>query len=401
MTAANPHVDAGSAGAPQTASEATVLFGPPRVIYIISPQPWNGFRVSKHHYAIELAALGHRVYFIDPPDAKLARGAVRRTPTDIAGLTNVRYAPWFPYKLKFHARPLFDAAMRRQAHLLAQAIGEKPHIVWDFDNAYQFANLKAFGAGLNVFHPVDDFEPRFIETKNADIIFSVAQRFLDRFTRPVVPMHLVPHGLSRDYAATAQRISASPDVRERDARRPCIGYVGNLEHSGVDWPTILAMCDLCPDADFVFIGPYKPAGGRTPIDAIAQRANCRLLGAKSAADIIALASGIDVWLICYDAVRTVDGATNSHKILEYLASGCAVLSNRIDAYAGTDLAIMPPARDNAPMPQMLRNILDDLPAVNAPDRQRRRAQFALQHSYGGHLHAIDQTLSALRGLRFA
>ena len=106
-----------------------MLFGPPLIIFIISPQPWGGFRVSKHHYAIELAKLGHEVYFIEPPTRTGNPGSIKLTPTAVPRITTLSYRPWFPYGLKFHCRPLFDWLMRRQAHKIVAAIGKKPDIV--------------------------------------------------------------------------------------------------------------------------------------------------------------------------------------------------------------------------------------------------------------------------------
>ena len=38
-------------------------------VLLISPQHWGTMRVTKHHYAIELAKLGHEVFFLEPTEA--------------------------------------------------------------------------------------------------------------------------------------------------------------------------------------------------------------------------------------------------------------------------------------------------------------------------------------------
>ena len=75
-------------------------------ILLISPQRWDGFQVSKHHYAIELAKLGNEVYFVDPPNNSGKAVDVVSCEED-ERLKVVRYGPWFPYVIKFRARWLF------------------------------------------------------------------------------------------------------------------------------------------------------------------------------------------------------------------------------------------------------------------------------------------------------
>jgi len=39
-----------------------------KLILILTPQSWGNMLLAKHHYAIELAKSGNRVYFLNPPD---------------------------------------------------------------------------------------------------------------------------------------------------------------------------------------------------------------------------------------------------------------------------------------------------------------------------------------------
>jgi len=36
-------------------------------VLVLSPQSWGKMRISKHHYALKLAALGNEVCFVNPP----------------------------------------------------------------------------------------------------------------------------------------------------------------------------------------------------------------------------------------------------------------------------------------------------------------------------------------------
>jgi energy-coupling factor transporter ATP-binding protein EcfA2 len=38
-------------------------------ILVISPEAWGKSKLSKHHYALTLAAIGNKVWFLQPPNA--------------------------------------------------------------------------------------------------------------------------------------------------------------------------------------------------------------------------------------------------------------------------------------------------------------------------------------------
>ncbi len=372
------------------------LLGQPRNILVISPQPWTGFKVSKHQYAAELASEGHRVWFLDPPDASsLKAGEIIVERTEHEHVSLVRHRPFFPHRMKFHARPLFDMLMRLHARRIVRRIGTRPDLVWDFDNAYQFASLPAFGAP-SIFHLVDQPGQARRRDKAADLLLSVSDDFLRVILPPGRSGHVIPHGLSRPHAAYAQRVVAQPERGPREGALR-VGYVGNLEHTGIDWETIIWMIEANPAVEFRLIGPVAkdPAQSRAPVAALSRLSNCRLVGSRTAEEILSEAFEIDIWLICYDARLTVDGATNSHKALEYLATGNPVLSNRLAAYEGSDLISMAAGPSNADMPALLSEMIGNLPSLQAPDQRKRRAQHSLRHSYRSNLETIDAYLGAV------
>lgn len=377
----------------------------PRTILLNSPQLWNASKVSKHHYARELAARGHSVYFVEPPVP-----TVRAAPVVVDGphdrLHIVRYGTFFPYRLKFHARPLFDLLMRRQARLIVKAVGRQPDIVWDFDNAYQYKDLTAFGPALKVFHPVDDLPAGPASSKNAAVVFSNAQRYIDRLTPPPRFARVIDHGLSDAFIARARAVADDPAAAGAGSAAtgsaPLVAYVGNLDRPGIDWAAIEAMAEHAPHARILMIGPYGVYGAGPPASALA-RPNLEFTGSKSADEILALARDIDVWLMAYDRARDIDGGTNPHKLLEYLATGKPVVSNWAEAYAdrtgaARNLVLMPPTPDNGPLPALLADTLAGLDRVDGPAERARRAGYTLGFSYEAHLAAIDTMMDAARAV---
>lgn len=360
-----------------------------RTIFVISPQPWDGFRVSKHHYASLLAEKGHRVFFFNPPRLDGISGRIDISPTDIAGVSQVAYRTFFPYRLKFRFRPVFNRLMRLQARRLLRATGGAPDIVWDFDNAFQFADLSVFGAKFAIFHPVDSL-PGARSHKNADVVLSVSPLFIERTGITPEYGHVIPHGLGPDYAAYGRRQLAERAYAGPAGRRPRVGYVGNLNHVGVDWRTLLVVIRENPGIDFVFFGPYSAPA--VPVEDLRACPNCDLRGARPAREILREADGFDAWLICYDRTLTADGAINSHKILEYLATGKTVIANRIDSYVDSPLIAMCDDERNRDYPALFRKVMTSLHKWNDDAKRDARIGFALDHQYSRHLATIAHIL---------
>nr|WP_255720809.1 glycosyltransferase [Acuticoccus kalidii] len=366
----------------------------PRTIYLISPQKWCHPKVSKHHYALTLAGLGHRVYFIEPPHPENSRRPV--VLDDESGVRVVKYRAYFPYWTKFHAPKMFDLLMRVQAKYLIDAIGESPEIVWDFDNACQFVDLRVFGRSLKIFHPVDDVARRGCPGKRADMVLSTSRRHLEGVPSGAITA-LVGHGLSEPFAECARAVVGDPAAAGPRGRydRPVIGYVGNLDLHGIDWDVILQIARQLPHVTIWLIGP----GERGDVDgarrAVHDAANVRFLGRKDANEILSLANEINLWLMAYDGYRDPNGATNPHKLLEYLATGKPIVSNRTEAHCDTGLIAMPPDLSNETIPELVSATLAELDFCDSDDMRRRRAAYALTFGYEHHLAQIDLMMDSV------
>lgn len=379
----------------QGLSAPAMLFGPRRTIYLLSPQPWDGIKVSKHHYAAELAGLGHQVFFIEPPRAAGPSGEVQILPTDIDGVRRVSYRPWFPYWIKFRSRMVFDHGMRRQARMITKAIGDAPDIVWDFDNAYQFADLTAFGPALKIFHPVDELVVGRRGDKNADLLLAVSQHFLDALETTNRNLQVLSHGLNREYAAYGREVVRSGGLPGRQSGRPLVGYVGHLDHPDFDWPTTFAVIEANPAVDFVFIGPFSRERDGVPTAASKLEAypNCRLTGLLSPKDVLGWADQVDVWTLIFHCSAELGGRINSHKLLEYLATGKVIVTTKVLPYVGSDLFVMASDHTNRELPALMERTIANLAEANAPANQLKRCAFALEHSYLENLRKVEALIS--------
>ncbi len=373
-------------------------------ILIISPQPWTGFKVSKHHYAKELAKLGNKVYFLNPPNAERRMRGIHVAGADFehGRIETVDYRTWFPYIIKFHSKVLFDIGMRIQAKRILMRLGEKPTLVWDFDESYQFFDLRWFGAGINIFHPVDQVSSSMNTSKYADFVLSVDASITKRLTRNDAPTLIVPHGLCCEYEQYGIERLSYRATGNRDGSRfgdPIrVGYVGNLLARSIDRPAFLKIIDSHPSVQFELFGPWEVSEGQPKdivewLNTIRNRDNVRLHGLVSQERILQEAPKVHLWLVCYDSTLDQNGGTNSHKVLEYLATGSPVVSNLLDAYAESGLLVTPQEKGNRKLPMVFADAILRLPALHSVESRRQRIEYALEHGYRYHLKRIQEFIN--------
>jgi hypothetical protein len=125
-----------------------------KTVYLISPERWGKMRISKHHYALELADRGCTVYFIEPPTLETSGVTIKPT-ADHPRVHVVKYKPVFRGE-RFLPAWIFEWLLRRQINLLVKKIGQKPDVVWCFQS-FLFRNLAWFGAPVRIFFLADQF----------------------------------------------------------------------------------------------------------------------------------------------------------------------------------------------------------------------------------------------------
>jgi len=153
-------------------------------VLLISPQHWGTMRVTKHHYAVELAKLGHEVYFLEPTEAswKWNSSAFELSPSDAQGVTLVRQKINVPYNLKFHAKGVFDWFIKKHIQKLEKQLGPFG-LVWSFDLTNALP-LKYFSkTSKKIFFAADwPHVPDAVKAaEGANLLVSVAQEILDQY----------------------------------------------------------------------------------------------------------------------------------------------------------------------------------------------------------------------------
>jgi glycosyltransferase involved in cell wall biosynthesis len=371
-----------------------------KTVFLISPERWGKMRISKHHYALELANRGCTVYFIEPPT--LDTIGVSITPTlDHPGVQVVTYKPVFRGE-RFLPSLIFEWLIRRQIRMLIRKIGRKPDIVWCFQS-FLFRDLRWFGAPISIFFLADQFNKPGIpqEADTATLSLAVSDTIYERIKAGGRPVCRINHGLQRPFHEAL--IARLNDANQRPPAPPkVVGYLGNLRMEALNREDILRIVDARPDLTFIFWGSYKPAelnlGGLQSdeannfIELLISRKNVQLRGAFHGHELRRQMEEADVFWLCLklDITEVCDGS-NSHKIMEYLSTGKPVITQPVSSYRNTDLLyMMPDARDD--FAAFFSNSIDQLQTGEDPGLRRKRMEYAMKNSYEAHLVSIEEML---------
>jgi glycosyltransferase involved in cell wall biosynthesis len=373
-----------------------------KTILIASQQPWGKMFVSKHHYALELARRGNKVYYLNPPGngTDKQKGAITITPFESSpGLFLIDHNLWFPYKLKFHAMPVFHAFMKLHMNRIMKKIAQPIDIVWSFDLGHIYP-LPAWKASLKIFHPVDEplTKASIRSAEGADIIFSVTREILEKYKQFNLPLHFINHGVSKEFLIPV-------DVHRAIGQPLQVGFAGNLLRADLDRDIMLQVMRENPEVIFNCWGSYAAAqanmgGVQTDafndfITALRTLPNVKLHGPIPATELAKAIHDMDAFLICYDVEKDQSGGTNYHKIMEFLSTGKVIVSNNVTTYSSrSDLVRMVASRKhNKELPFLFKETIEGIGEYNSPGLQQVRIEFARQNSYSRQLDRIAGLLT--------
>ena len=363
-----------------------------KTVLIISPQKWDHIRISKHNYAIALKDQGANVVFVQPPADGLSRSVLAAT--DVPGIQTLTYPrPWF-YRLRFHARWLFD---RLQSILIRRTLAAhsiRPDVVWCFDfNLY--SDLSIFKAQKTIFHPVDPLsEAQHIRpAKTADLVLTVSEKIADQIRPSGVSVTVINHGLAKPFEELARVEHCSAEHTQSVVR---VGYAGNLTRGPVNRKVIQQIVMNHPDVEFHFWGPNESGEGEIAyfISQLQSAKNVTLYGPVSQVELADGFREMDLFLLTYSADARESDRSNSHKILEYLSTVKVVVSSRIQHYTDQDdLLVMSQTEDDSDLPQLFTETLHNVAEHNSQQLSNSRIERALANTYDFHILHVSQLLA--------
>lgn len=219
-----------------------------QTILIISPEPWGINFISKHHYAVELSRRGNKVFFLNPPksDHNLNHNPIEGH----SNLFEINYSQ--PKGLNRLPQFIANLIHKKIIQDLMRITG-KIDIVWSFD-PFRFQNLKLFNSEKAIYHPVDIHNTKLekITSKNADIIFSTAQKILDRLDQNI-PKQVINHGLAEHFIEIYKEKNSNYFKLPKKEDFPIkVGYVGNLNYQFLDKEVLEKIIDQNSTIGFYF-----------------------------------------------------------------------------------------------------------------------------------------------------
>jgi hypothetical protein len=372
-----------------------------KTILILSPQAWGKMFVSKHHYAIELAKRGNRVYFLNPPNQSGANPteSIEIKPSDVhSDLFLIEHKLFFPYQLKFKLLPVFQWLMRFHIKHLLKKIGKPVDIVWSFDLGHLYPFNFFDKHSYKIFHPVDEplTVPAILAAKGADVVFSVTNEILSKYEQYNVPRYFINHGVTSDFLTGA--------ITEKINQPILIGFSGNLLRNDIDREVLLQIVEDNQQCIFNFWGSYTTEqsniGGIADdltvqfINKLQAMRNVVLYGVIPSHELARAINKMDVFLICYDVLRDQSKGTNYHKVMEYLATGKVIISNNITTYNNrSDLVQMVEERDtNVKLPLLFSSIISNLAVHITKDLSLVRKEFASLNTYNNQIERIERLI---------
>lgn len=360
--------------------------------------------VSKHHYALELARRGNKVFFVNPPNMEQERfrGLVDvRTSGTHPNLHLVYNRLFFPYRVKFHAISLFHLYMRWHVTRMLAAIKVPVDIVWSFDLSHVFP-FEAFPKRcLKIFHPVDEpMNPTALNAaRGADIVFSTAREILDKYQFSKTPSHVINHGLAGEFLEVPVNIRSGHPLH--------VGLSGNFLRHDIDRPVLKKIIEENPDCIFECWGSYEwkdaNVGGwndnttREFIRDLKSKNNVVFHGVVPPAKLAAEFARMDLFLICYNLNAANRTGPNYHKVLEYLSTGKVIVSNYLSTYTDMRHLIAMCSRpdSNDDLPAIFKQVVHSISDHNSNDLLQQRRAYAEDNTY----HAqVDRIARLIRDL---
>lgn len=376
-----------------------------KIVFILSPNKWGSMKVSKHHYALELSKIGAKVYFIEPPSLENKIFEVKSCYDDTK-IYIVKYKPIFR-GINYLPGFLFNGLVWLQIKIILKKLKVKPDIIFCF-HGYLYNNLKWFNSSKNIYFAFDQFESKKLppELMSSDLIFAVSdsiKKNIENYKKSVVQLN---HGLQQTFVEIAEKRKASQH-HKTNSNNIIIGYVGNLRMQALNREIMMKVISCHSNIKFIFWGSYEEndlnLGGEKT-----QEANDFIIFLKNSDNVelrgtvngLLLSKEIlicNLFWICWQTNkhRIWDGS-NSHKILEYMATGAPLVTHYVSSYENTELLYMLKSDDDSSKYlDLFNDVLKIIIQGEPKEKIISRLSFAINNSYVNQLRIIDQALTKI------
>ena len=354
-------------------------------ILLISPEPWGTNYVSKHHYAVELARRGNKVYFLNPPSDKTTIERVSKNLSLISYrplFRGVRFLPifvqWFLTKIEY---------LR-----IEKMVGSQFNVIWNFDSSRFFA-LKKIKNVIKICHIVDLTEVFHRErlAKESDFCFCTSSFILNDLLKFNEKSFKIPHGYAQN-----NQVANSPLMISIDKIK--VGYIGNLSIKYIRWDIIKKIVEENPLCEFYFIGPRGKSNLTDQVvenmhfEYVKSCENVTFIDAIKPTEISKTLTQFDVLIVCYDTDNFKEQLANPHKILEYLSSGKVIVSTFTSEYS--KLGLLEMVEDISEYSNLFASVVSNLDFYNSSEKKNARIDYAKNNTYSHQIDLIQKILTS-------
>jgi len=364
--------------------------------------------LSKMHYAAELAAKGHTVYFVNPPRQSSNKENVYINDSiAIPHITIINTQPVKQGLLLRHKFPgLYRQLTKSYVKKIKKITGNSIDELWCF-NPNMFTAPKQFKAKKTLLMLYDFYKGKHIEAacKNSDALISITHVAYDFYKRADKPSLLLSHGLAGSFAVIAEEKLKKNNFIVQHGKKIKIGYTGNLLRHGMNTLLAKKLIEKNPQVEFHFWGPDSLKENNVSglseasqqhldfLQFLKKSVSVVLHGVKAVNELAEEMQAMDAFIFLYSAKTDINAASNSHKILEYLSTGKAIISTFVSQYQYNTLLVM--SKDEASFLATFEKVISSLPEYNAPELQKKRIAFALENTYHTQIERINRFIKTI------
>jgi len=376
-----------------------------KTILIISPQKWGDMKLSKHHYAQELAKY-NKVYFLNPPNVGFFNIQVTSNP-NVNNLTIIEYSDWKLRSFKNRLDWVYNLGFNVLFKKILDSVDNKIDIVINFDNGVYFRYIECTKDIINIFFPVDKLIDTKINEFCVDIAFSISQNILDEINLSPEKKHLLNHGLSEEFYKNAQSL-LNGEFQEKTSSLYNVAYVGNVLVDSLDRDLLMQLVINNKNVKFHLFGnishSYRinsstnslSSKDETFVKQLKACSNVILYGSMAPSELITHLNKMDIFLLLYRASKGYI-MDNSHKLIEYLSFGRPIVSTYLSHYKNSSLFLMCDTENKRTPEILFEDVVKNYEKYYTKNDFRARINFAIDNTYKNHLETISQLIKKIRG----
>ncbi|HHT9137180.1 MAG TPA: glycosyltransferase [Candidatus Wunengus sp. YC60] len=324
-------------------------------VVMLSTADWdNPFWTNKQHVAVQLAASGYRVFYIDSlglrrpsASAQDIRRILNRLQKLIVGPRQVRenICVWSPFVVPLQRysfiRRFNRFLMSAMLKFYINKMGIKQEILWTYNPlTVRLLNIKGFKK--IIYHCVDDIKAQpgmpvnIFEQAEKDlvershIVFATSPKLMETRMAWNPNTYYFPNVADFKHFSKARDIETIIPGDLLEIPAPRIGFIGAISDYKVDFNLLRCVAKARPGWSIVLIGKVGEGDPWTKTGLFQDIPNIHIMGPRPYAELPCYLKGLDVTILP-NVLNEYTESMFPMKFFEYLAAGKPVVSVDLSA----------------------------------------------------------------------